>query len=182
MRVNPKEVTLKNGQTAVIKSPEEEDAEQLLNYLKTMSGETNNVLRYPEEVTFTVEEEREHIRNTLANERDCDISVFIEGKLAGNSGIFCTDSKQKVRHRVNLGIAILKEYWGIGIGDILMKFCVEQAKLNGYEQIELGVITTNKVAISLYQKHGFEICGTIAHAQKLKDGTYQDLYTMIKFL
>lgn len=182
MRVNSKEVTLKNGQTVVIRSPEEADAEQLLNYMKTMSGETNNVLRYPEEVTFTIEEEREHVRNILASERDFDISVFIDGKLAGNSGIFCTDLKQKVRHRANLGIAILKEYWGNGIGDILMKSCVEQAKRNGYEQIELGVITTNKAAISLYQKNGFEICGTIAHAQKLKDGSYQDLYTMIKFL
>ncbi|MDF2512628.1 MAG: acetyltransferase, gnat family [Herbinix sp.] len=182
MRVNTKEVTLKNGQTAILRSPEGEDAEQLLNYMKIMSGETNNVLRYPEEVTLTVEEERDHIINNLTNERDFDIAAFIDGKLVGNSGIFCTNDKLKVRHRVKLGIAIIKDYWGIGIGDILMKHCMEQAKENGYEQVELDVVTTNKAAISLYEKYGFEICGTVAHAQKLKDGSYQDLYMMIKFL
>lgn len=182
MRINTKEVTLKNGQVAILKSPEGEDAEQLLNYMKTMSGETNNVLRYPEEVTLTVEEEREHILDNLLNERDFDIAAFIDGKLVGNSGIFCMDTKLKIRHRAKLGIAIIKDYWGIGIGDILMQHCLEQAKENGYEQVELEVVTTNEPAVLLYKKHGFEICGTIKHAQKLKDGSYQDFYMMIKFL
>jgi ribosomal protein S18 acetylase RimI-like enzyme len=182
MRISQKEVTLKNGQVAILKSPEGEDAEQLLNYMKIMSGETNNVLRYPEEVTFTVEEERDHIINTLNEERNFDIAAFIDGKLVGNCGIFCMDTKIKIRHRTNLGIAILKDYWGIGIGDILMKHCMEQAKENGFEQIELGVITTNKSAIALYEKYGFETYGTLKHAQKLKDGSYQDLQMMVKFL
>ena len=182
MRINEKEVILKNGQVAILKSPEGEDAEQLLNYMKTMSGETNNVLRYPEEVTFTIDEERDHIISNLTNEQDFDIAAFIDGKLVGNSGVFCTDTKLKVRHRVKLGIAIIKDYWGIGIGDILMKHCIEQAKESGYEQIELDVVTTNTAAIALYEKHGFERCGTLKHAQKLKDGSYQDLYMMVKFL
>lgn len=182
MRIREKEAILKNGQVAVLKSPEGEDAEQLLNYMKTMSSETNNVLRYPEEVTLTVEEEREYILKNLSNERDFDIAAFIDGKLVGNSGVFCLDTKLKVRHRVNLGIAILKDYWGLGIGDVLMKHCIEQAKVSGYEQIELQVVTTNKAAIALYEKYGFEIYGSLKHAQKLKDGSYQDLYMMVKFL
>ncbi len=182
MKMEEMEIILKNGLTAVLKSPEEENAEALLNYMKIMSGETNNVLRYPEEVTLTVEQERDYIRNNLNDERDFNLSAFIDGKLVGNSGIFGIDTKLKVRHRAQLGIAVIKDYWGMGIGDLLMKHCMEQAKKNGYEQVELSVVTTNTTAVSLYKKYGFEICGTIKRAQKLKDGTYQDHYIMIKLL
>ncbi|HHV11175.1 MAG TPA: GNAT family N-acetyltransferase [Clostridiales bacterium] len=182
MKMEAMEAILKNGRKAILKSPEEEDAEDLLNYMKIMSGETNNVLRYPEEVTLTVEQEKDYIRNNLNNERDFNIAAFIDGKLVANAGIFGVDTKLKVRHRAKLGIAVIKDYWGMGIGGLLMKHCLEQAKENGYEQVELDVVTANTPAVSLYRKYGFETYGTIKNAQKTKDGSYQDHHFMIKFL
>ena len=49
-------------------------------------------------------------------------------------------------------------------------------------QAELEVIAANSGAIALYKSLGFEICGTMKHAMKYKDGTYADMYTMAKQL
>ena len=49
--------TLKNGSTAVIRSVEPEDATLMLQYMKTMLGETPFLLRTPEEFDYTPEEE-----------------------------------------------------------------------------------------------------------------------------
>ncbi len=43
----------------------------------------------------------------------------------------------------------------------------------------LEVVTENRRAISLYQKMGFRICGTLPDNMKYKDGTYADVYWMI---
>jgi len=52
-----KPITLKDGRTAILKSPCVEDAEKLLNYIKTSCGETEYLARYPEEWNTTVEQE-----------------------------------------------------------------------------------------------------------------------------
>jgi len=44
-----KKITLKDGRTAILKSPRVEDAEQLLNYIRKSCGETDFLTRYPEE-------------------------------------------------------------------------------------------------------------------------------------
>ena len=48
-----KPITLKDGRTAILKSPCVEDAEKLLNYIKTSCGETEYLARYPEAVSYT---------------------------------------------------------------------------------------------------------------------------------
>ena len=50
------------------------------------------------------------------------------------------------------------------------------------EQLELEVVTENRRAISLYQKMGFRICGTLPDNMKYKDGTYADVYWMMRKL
>lgn len=85
----------------------------------------------------------------------------------------------KIIHRAGYGISVLKEYWNIGIGNILTGYCLEKAKEIGYEQIELEVVEDNKSSIHIYEKNGFKLCGTIYNAEKLKDGSYQNLQIMI---
>ena len=81
-----------------------------------------------------------------------------------------------------MGISVRKEYWGCGLGSYLMQLAIDQTRTNGFEQLELGVFSDNTRAIHLYEKVGFERCGTIPHAFKLKDGTYRDEIMMVKML
>ena len=49
-----KTIILKDGRTAILKSPCVEDAEKLLNYIKKSCSETDFLARYPEEWTTTI--------------------------------------------------------------------------------------------------------------------------------
>lgn len=46
-------ITLKDGRGAIIRAPRESDAEEMLEYLRTASGETDFLASYPEELKFT---------------------------------------------------------------------------------------------------------------------------------
>lgn len=63
-----------------------------------------------------------------------------------------------------------------------MQECIKWCKEKDVEQLELGVVTQNNRAISMYENLGFEIYGTKKHALKYGDGTYADEYFMCLFL
>ena len=77
------------------------------------------------------------------SENEIEICAFVDGKLAGTAGIEAIGSKEKIRHRAELGMAIEREYWGRGIGKALMLACIECAKKAGYLQLELDVVADN---------------------------------------
>ena len=52
----------------------------------------------------------------------------------------------------DLGICVLKEYWGKGIGSQMLGKIIEFAKENSFEIIELQVRSDNAAAIHLYEK------------------------------
>ncbi|MDP8011622.1 MAG: GNAT family N-acetyltransferase [Thermoplasmata archaeon] len=91
------------------------------------------------------------------------------------------ESYRKNNHVAVLGIAIRYGYRHMGIGTVLMKTSFEWAKENGIEKICLEVFSTNKNAISLYQKLGFEIEGIKKKQFKIR-GEYVDDILMAKFL
>lgn len=56
-------------------------------------------------------------------------------------------------------IYTFKQYFGQGIGDILVKKAMGIAQAKNYAFVWLGVWEENARAIRFYQKHGFEIYG-----------------------
>lgn len=84
-------------------------------------------------------------------------------------------------HRGGLGMGLLPEFRGKGVGSKLLKAVLDHAKKFGLEKVELNVYTTNEPAIALYKKFGFEQEGLIRKYRKL-DGKYFDCLAMGKFL
>lgn len=180
MKVLERRFILKNGKNLILRSPEIVDAKEMLNYLYKSAGETNYLSRYPEEISINLDDEKKYISRQLEIEKSFDIAAFVNGKLVGNSTVFGVSGKIKTMHRAGYGISVLKEYWNMGIGNMLTEYCLEKAKEIGYEQIELEVVEDNKGAILIYEKNAFKLCGTIQNAEKLKDGSYQNLQVMIR--
>ena len=59
-----KQIILKDGRTAILKTPCIEDAEKMLHYIKKACGETDFLTRYPEEWdNVSVESEEKWVRN-----------------------------------------------------------------------------------------------------------------------
>lgn len=182
MKLEDKKVKLKDGTKCILRSPNEQDAESVIEYLKITSDETYFMIRYPEEITITIEEEKKILNENLKSDKDIMVAAFIDGELAGNAGISCVRNLIKLEHRAVFGISIKERYWNNGIGNVLLQEIIKQAKLMGYEQVELGVFADNKRAQNLYKKHGFEVWGFSKNAFKLKDGTYRDEIIMGRML
>ena len=182
MNYQKKTVLLKNGQTCVIRRPEEGDAEMLLEYLKVTSGETPYMIREPEEVRTSAEEEVEFIRKNREDPRALMLLAFVDGRLAGSASFHAVLDRIRVRHRCGMGISVYQEFWGMGIGTALMGELLRCAGDAGFEQMELEVVSANEAAVGLYRKFGFEATGTVPHAFRYQDGTYADFLFMVKRL
>lgn len=180
MRID-EEILKVHGHELLLRNAGEEDAEMLLEYLKTTCGETRFLVKEPEEITLTLEEECQFINNQNASEQSLMLLGFLDGKHVGNCS-FMGMNQSRYRHRVSMGIALYQKYTGMGIGKAMLEKLVAVAKEKGIEQMELEVVADNKRAFSLYKRMGFEIFGTFPNNMKYRDGTYADVYWMMKRL
>ena len=173
------EIVIKTGQKCILRSPRKEDAKQILSLMEDTSGETEYMLRYPEEFQLTVEDEESILEQIVESSNVIMVAAEIDGVIVANGGIHPVGTAQKTSHRAEFGISIRKEYWGMGIGSAILEAIKEQAAIAGYEQIELDVVPENMRAISLYEKFGFRQCGTIPHGFKCRGERYLDLNWMV---
>jgi ribosomal protein S18 acetylase RimI-like enzyme len=81
-------------------------------------------------------------------------------------------------HCAALGMGVLEEFRGRGIGERLIRAALDQAKTGGFERVELSVYAKNTRAASLYRKIGFVHEGTRLKGKKL-DGVYDDVHLMV---
>ena len=89
----------------------------------------------------------------------------------------------KDRHRASVAIALLQEFWNLGIGTKMFEELFQVAReRGGVRQIELDFIEGNSRARGLYEKMGFRITGIKPNAIRMKDGTFVNEYMMIKQL
>ena len=178
MRVDNMNIKV-NNHDLLLRNPEEEDADMLLEFLKTTCGETRFLVKEPEEITMTLEDERAFINNYNKSERSLMLLGFLDGEYVGNCSIMGMDSN-RYQHRASMGIALYQRFTGMGIGKLMVEQLIDISKEQGIEQIELEVVADNGRAISLYKKLGFDIMATFPNNMKYKDGTYVDAYWMMK--
>ena len=105
---------------------------------------------------------------------------IIDGKVVGNCQIAWKYSL-KTRHRASVAIALLKDYWGQGIGTRMFEEMIRIAEANeNLIQLELEFIEGNSRARALYEKMGFRITGVNPNAIRLRNGTLLNEYCMIR--
>ena len=86
-------------------------------------------------------------------------------------------------HRATVAIALLQEFWNLGIGTRMFEEMIRVAKeRSGVLQIELDFVEGNKRARALYEKMGFRIVGVKPDAIRMRDGSFVNEYMMIKRL
>ncbi|MBO4220509.1 MAG: GNAT family N-acetyltransferase [Clostridia bacterium] len=172
---------LKDGRKALIRCPKDEDIPGMLDYLRISAGETEFLLRYPEECgKYTAEGERTLFRRVNSSANEAMLVCLVDGVIAGNCQISWSEGL-KTRHRASVAVAVLREYWGLGIGARLFQELINIAEKNErILQIELDFIEGNNRARAMYEKLGFRITGVKPDAIRLKDGTLLNEYSMIK--
>lgn len=172
-------INLKNGKEALLRNGEFADGEAVFVNFNETHAETDYLLSYPDENSFDAQQEAEFLKEKAESPNEIEIVAVVDGVVAGTAGIEAVGAKYKLKHRAELGIAILKEYWGLGIGKALMEACIECAKDAGYTQLELNVVAENERAVSLYKKMGFVEYGRNPRGFNSRVSGYQEIVYML---
>lgn len=172
-------IILKNGKEAWLRSGTASDGSAVYENFNLAHAETDFLLSYPDENSFDPEQEAQFLENKFKSPNEVEIIAFIEDKAAGTAGIEAVGTKYKVRHRAELGVSILKEYWGLGLGKALTAACIQCAKAAGYAQLELSVVAENQRAISVYRSFGFEEFGRNPRGFNSRISGFQEVIYMM---
>ena len=172
---------LKDGREAILRSPKEEDVESTLEYLIISAGETDYILRYPEECgKYTPEGEKKLFEQKNESPNEAMMMCIVDGRVVGNCEISFFRG-MKTKHRASVAIALISEFWNQGIGTKMFEEMIRLAQnREGVMQMELEFVEGNARARHLYEKMGFRIAGVHPNAIRLKDGTLLNNYIMIK--
>ncbi|HPG92257.1 MAG TPA: GNAT family protein [Clostridia bacterium] len=179
MKFNETIVTAKNGTKFTVRSATVDEAAALLDYLNKVSAETDFLLRSADDQTLTLDEEKQFISSGLESPTKYNICVFCGDEIAGTCSLYWSD-KKKIAHRGNIGIALLKKYWNLGLGTELFKIMVELGKKYNMTQLELSYVDGNNRGKALYEKMGFCEVGRIPNAFLMNDNSFHDDVIMVK--
>ena len=156
------------------------DAKEIINYLNIVTGQTDNLNYGNNEINLNTIQEMEFIQEMHENDHSVMILAKDGDKIVGIATLK-GHKQSRLKHRADLGVSVLKEYWHQGIGSKLVAIIIGYAAEASIEIIELEVVTSNENAIALYQKYGFEVIGTYENFMKIDDH-YVDAYLMNLYL
>ena len=157
-----------------------EDAQGIIEYIKKVSDETDSLISGSEERQLDVKREEEFLQSIRHLTLEKMFLYEISGKIVGICNLKGIN-KVRIRHRTELGITVLKDYWSRGIASELINYAVDYCRLNSIKKIELTVRTDNERALKLYKKAGFEIEGEIKSFFYI-NGIYYNCYIMGLFV
>ncbi len=139
-----------DGQELILRNAAADDAKILLHYLKVTSAETPFLIREPEEITMTIEDERNFIHKQNESPNNLMLVGFLDGEHVGNCS-FMGMAQSRYRHRVTIAVALYQKFTGMGIGKVMIEQLIRIAKEHGIEQMELAVVTDNEAAYMVIQ-------------------------------
>ena len=128
-----------------------EDAAALLDYLKIVGGETENLSFGAEGVPLDVEAEKAYLG--MQSQDNIQLLAKANGEIIGTASL--NRKQRRMGHRAEFGISLKKAWWGCGAAFALMERILAFARENGVEQVNLEVRSDNKRAIALYERFGF---------------------------
>ena len=126
-----------------------------------------------------IESTREFVLSNIRNK--VPQIVAVEGETVIGWCDIAPNKGEGFTHCGKLGMGVLQDYRGKGIGTRLMEDTILAEKEFGLERVELEVYASNVAAVSLYEKRGFVHEGEKKKASKL-DGKYDDVLLMALFI
>jgi len=146
-----------------VRPAEASDAAQLLALLKQLASESN---------TFTVDDglgelseadERAQIEQITRTTTNTIFVAVLDQQLIGVGTVQATEGL--LHPRGEIGVAVLKAYWGNGLGTALVEELLTWAHdFSTLHQLFLTVQTRNERAVKLYRQLGFKAVTKTAYS------------------
>ena len=159
----------------VIERARAEDAAELLEYLKIVGSETQNLSFGAEGVPLDVKTEQAYLGAQYSSPDNAQYLAKVDGEIIGTASL--NRKPRRMSHRGEFGISLKKAWWGCGAASAMMEAILAFARENGFEQLNLEVRSSNTRAIRLYEKYGFRKLCTFPRFFKI-NGEYVDFDLM----
>ena len=173
----PCEVPLSDGRVCVLREMTVEDAAGILEFLPLTHAETDFVNYMTGEFDWTLEREQEFLRSRMSNPLSISMAAEVDGRIIGLGGAASGELK-RMQHHAEIGLAILKEFWGQGIGRRIMEINIEWGRRAGLRKMYLRVVDYNERARRMYEAIGFIEEARLREDVLRADGSYGNTITM----
>lgn len=153
----------------------EEDEEELYRIFR-------DVVETGSQFPYAYSSMEEFRRQFFSSQAQVYVCQTLDGEVAG--GFYVRQNYSgRSSHIANAAYMMHETHRGKGVGTLLVKASLQIAKELGFRVMQFNmVLSQNTLAISLYQRLGFKIVGTLPEAVRNPDGSYQDGYVMQKKL
>lgn len=152
-------------------------AKALLDFYKQVGQETPYLTFGPEGLGVDQEQEQRYLKAIEGSLNNRVLLAILEGEIIGAITVGAPEGT-KTEHIGELGICILRRYFGFGLSRLLMEdmleWAIESPILRG---LRLEVNVENIRALSLYKKYDFKEIGRLPEGQYV-DGTFQETVLM----
>lgn len=168
--------TADDGTVVTFREPVIDDLRQLMSFINSFVEEPMSGILMNKKVTL--KSERSWLEGQLRDIKAKTTFIFLaelDGRVVGSCHMSRLASKHS--HRASIGIALIKDVRGKGLGECLMRRTIEvgSKRMKNLECIELSTFAYNERAQSLYKKLGFKEFGRVPRAVKEGDMYFDEL-------
>lgn len=103
-------IILKDGRSCIIRNGTEKDGQELLDIYLATHAQTEYLLTYPEESSFTAEQEAAFLKMKTESPDEIELIAIVDGKVTASAGISCQNRRVKTKHRAEFGISVDQAY------------------------------------------------------------------------
>jgi len=181
-------VTLKDGRRAVVRDARMSDAQGVLESNRLVHGAGVGVVRTVDELPQSVEAQERELAEWVTGKRSGPNGAMVVGEVGGRivgEAVARRYTQGGLRHVAHIGIGVVPEFQGLGLGRALMQWLIDWARVGpgrGVVRLDLSVFQNNARAIRLYESLGFVKEGVRKRFVRLPDGSEIDDVLMVLFL
>lgn len=179
---NGENFEISGGKVLEIRSLRGSDATEVIRFLQCAAQETTHTMQYVGREFPPTEEFASRFETTFNDPVALHVGVFSDSSLVASVNLRPAVADHKwVRHIASFGLIILRDYWGHGLGQHLMKLMETHALSVGVTKVEAMVRTKNDRGTRFYNRQGYTIEGRRKSAAFI-NGECQDEYYISKML
>lgn len=162
----------------VIREAIPDDGEKILPVLKKIGSETPFLIMDDKGLEMTTDAMRENLANLYESKNNLLMVALANNEIVGTASVKAS-SKKRMEHIGEIGISILKDYWGFGLGSLMMEELVLWAQEGQViRRLELTVQDRNQRAIHMYEKIGFVTEAIMPRGAKTDEDEFLDVHLM----
>lgn len=166
----------------VIREAVPNDGENILSVLKIIGSETPFLIIDEKGLEMSTEAMRENLAKLYASTNNVLFVALVNGEVVAVASVKAS-SKSRMEHIGEMGISILKDYWGFGLGSLMMEEIILWAKESQViRRLELTVQDRNRRAIHVYEKFGFKTEAIMPRGAKTDEGEFLDVHLMSRMI